>query len=150
MTSQKPHIPGQWPIAQPVALLSASEPTEAQGPVAPEPPVVVPVPTVRLVVTADLTGSYTSSSQVTADLYEQTRRSSDCHAAIVHCGHEALTHGLGLAEQIARAFFLSAQSIEVHVPAGTRHSYMAAEVHRHLALMCADHAQMLNRLRAAS
>ncbi|MFD8640818.1 hypothetical protein ACFV14_10970 [Streptomyces zaomyceticus] len=147
MTSQKPHIPGQWPIAQPVPLLPAAEPTEPRGPVA---PVVVPVPTVRLVVTVDLTGSYTSSSQVTADLYEQTRRSSDCHAAVVHCGHDALAHGLGLAEQIARAFFLSAQSVEVHVPAGTRHSYVAAEVQRHLALMCADHAQMLNRLRAAS
>ncbi|MFE6817070.1 hypothetical protein [Streptomyces sp. NPDC057677] len=147
MTSQKPHIPGQWPVAQPVALLPAPEAAEPREPVA---PIVVSVPTVRLVVTVDLTGSYTSSSQVTADLYEQTRRSSDCHAAIVHCGHDALAHGLGLAEQIARAFFLSAQSVEVHVPAGTRHSYVAAEVQRHLALMCADHAQMLNRLRAAS
>ncbi|MGW1252562.1 hypothetical protein [Streptomyces sp. NPDC002535] len=147
MTSQKPHIPGQWPITHPVALLPAPEAAEPREPVA---PIVVPVPIVRLVVTVDLTGSYTSSSQVTADLYEQTRRSSDCHAAIVHCGHDALAHGLGLAEQIARAFFLSTQSIEVHVPAGTRHSHVAAEVQRHLALMCADHAQMLNRLRAAS
>ncbi|MFE2559866.1 hypothetical protein ACFXGT_28350 [Streptomyces sp. NPDC059352] len=150
MTSQKPHIPGQWPVAQPVPLLPAPEATGAREPVAPQPQVVVPVPDVRLVVTVDLTGSYYTSRQVMADLFEQTRRSSDCHTAIVHCGHDALTHGLGLAEQIASTFFLSAQGIEVHVPAGTRHSYLAAEVRRHLALMCADHAQMLNRLRAAS
>ncbi|MDV5147209.1 hypothetical protein R1T08_24285 [Streptomyces sp. SBC-4] len=150
MTSPKPHIPGQWPVTQPVPLLPAPDSAVPRESVAPEPPVVVPVPDVRLVVTVDLTGSYTSGSQVTADLYEQTRRSSDCHTAIVNCGHDALTHGLGLAEQIASTFFLSAQRIEVHVPAGTRNSYLAAEVRRHLALMCADHAQMLNRLRAAS
>ncbi|MFH9728336.1 hypothetical protein ACH4M4_36060 [Streptomyces sp. NPDC017254] len=150
MTSQKPHIPGQWPIAEPVPLLPAPDAGQNQTPTAPQPPVVVPVPQVRLVITVDLTGRYDSSSQVINDLYDQTRRSSDCHAAIVTCGHDALAHGLGLAEQIANRFFLSAQHIEIHVPAGTRNSYLAAEVQRHLRLMCADHAQMLNRLRAAS
>ena len=137
--------PGQWPVDRPAHLTPV--PDDEQPPQV-LPLVEVPVPDVRLVVTVDLTGRYSSSSEVTGDLYEQTRRSSDCHTAIVRCGEDALTHSLGLAHQIAGQFFLSARRIEVHVPAGTRHAYLASEVQRHLALMCADHARTIAHLRA--
>ncbi|MFD7858306.1 hypothetical protein ACFV6B_29095 [Streptomyces microflavus] len=139
------HTVGQWPVEQPVRLASVPAPAAEPAPVAPL--VVVPVPEVRLVVTVDLTGRYTSGSEVTADLYEQTRYSTDCHTAVVRVGEEALRCESGLGQAIASRFFLAARRIEVHVPAGTRWAFVASEVQRHLRIMTADHARMLNSLR---
>ncbi|MFD6474415.1 hypothetical protein ACFWEH_13055 [Streptomyces anulatus] len=139
------HTVGQWPVKQPVRLASVPAPVAELAPTAP--PAVVPVPEVRLVVTVDLTGRYDRSSDVTADLYEQTRHSTDCHTAVVRVGEEALRCESGLGQAIASRFFLAAKRIEVHVPAGTRWAFVASEVQRHLRIMTADHARMLDSMR---
>ncbi|MET9704747.1 hypothetical protein [Streptomyces griseus] len=140
------HTVGQWPVKQPVRLASVPASAAAE-PVLVAPPVVVPVPEVRLVVTVDLTGHYDRSSEVDEDLREQTCASVDCHTAIVRLGEEALRRGFGLGQAIASRFFLSAKRIEVHVPAGTRWAFVASDVQQHLRIMTADHERMLNSLR---
>lgn len=139
--------PGQWPIVPRTRLTSVPAPAAEPTPAAP--PVVVPVPEVQLVVTVDLTGRYDRSNDVTADLYEQTRYSTDCHTAIVRLGEEALRCGSGLGQAIAARFFLAARRIEVHVPAGTRWAFVASDVRQHLRHMTADHEWMLNSTRAS-
>lgn len=136
------HRRGEWPAGlRPVpALHHAAQPTQGA-------PVEVPVPDVRLVVTVDLTGRYDDRSDVSRDLYEQTIRASDCHTAIVRVGEDALRSGFDLGRAIAGRFFLSAECIEVHVPAGTLYAHLAAEVRRYVRLFCADHAQTMANLR---
>ena len=85
---------------------------------------------------------------MTRDLYEQTRHSTDCHTAVVRVGEDALRLSLGLGKAIASRFFLAAQSIEIHVPAGARWAYLSSEVQQHLRVFAADHAQMLATTRA--
>ncbi|MFE7446564.1 hypothetical protein ACFU7X_39630 [Streptomyces chartreusis] len=125
----------------------AAVPDNDQPPQA-SPPVEVPVPDVRLVAVVDLTGRYDTSTEVMDDLHQQTKRSTDCHTAIVRLGEPALQRASTfLGHAIASKFFLAAQQIEVHVPAGTRWAYVASEVQRHLRFFAADHAQMLTNLR---
>jgi len=139
------HRRGEWPAGlRPVPATPA--PRRATPP--PQgPPVEVPIPDVRLVVTVALTGRYGDSSDVSRDLYEQTIRASDCHTAIVRVGEDAIRKHFDLSHAIAGRFFLSAKRIEVHVPAGTRYAYIAAEVQRHVRLMCVDHGKTLANLR---
>lgn len=105
------------------------------------------VPEVRLVAVVDLTSRYDSSNEVLAHLREQTRGSTDCHTAVVRLGADALRHSLGLGHAIAGNFFLTARRIEIEVPAGTRHAYLADEVRRNVRHMCADHTRMISKLR---
>lgn len=141
------HRPGQWPAGlSPVPLATLA----GDGEQPPQDPsrVEVAVPEVRLVAVVDLTGRYDTSTEVLDNLHEQTRRSSDCHTAIVRLGEDALQRAASyLGHAIASRFFLAAQQIEVHVPAGTRWAYVASEVQRHLRFFAADHAQMLTNLR---
>ncbi|MFJ2949144.1 hypothetical protein ACIO8H_16170 [Streptomyces sp. NPDC087226] len=137
--------PGEWPAGlspAPVATVPDDTPQPPQGP-----PVEVPVAEVRLVVTVDLTGRYDSNAQVSRDLRKQTRYSTDCHTAVVRLGEDALRVGTGLGSLIASAFFLAARDVEIHVPAGTRWAYVAAEAQQYMRRYAADHAQMLNRTR---
>ncbi|MGW1609442.1 hypothetical protein ACWCQZ_08590 [Streptomyces sp. NPDC002285] len=139
--------PGEWPAGLgPVPLATVPD---TSGQPSHEPPrVEVPVPDVRLVAVVDLTGRYDTSTEVMDDLHEQTKRSTDCHTAIVQLGEPALQRASTfLGHAIASTFFLAAQQIEVHVPAGTRWAYVASEVQRHLRFFAADHAQMLTNLR---
>ncbi|WP_158694422.1 hypothetical protein [Streptomyces canus] len=143
--------PGQWPAGlspvpsppEPVDPASVSTPGESR-PAAVE----VPVPDVRLVAVVDLTGQYDTSTEVLDELHAQTKRSTDCHTAIVRLGESALQRAASfLGHAIASRFFLAAQQIEVHVPAGTRWAYVASEVQRHLRFFAADHERMLTNLR---
>lgn len=136
---------GQWPVDNPLHLTPAE--TGSEEPPQDPPRSDVPVPTVRLVVTVDLTGRYDDSSEVSRDLHEQTRYSTDCHTAIVRLGEDALRHAYGLSEAIASRFFLAARAVEIHVPAGTRWAYIASEVQRHMRAFAADHAQTISRTR---
>ncbi|MGW3711439.1 hypothetical protein ACWDN6_14985 [Streptomyces albogriseolus] len=138
--------PGQWPVDHPVHI----EPTPAPAVdnVPPAPPVQVPVPEVRLVVTVDLTGQYDTHDAVIRDLYEQTRYSTDCQTAIVRLGADALRVSSGLGSAIASRFFLAAREVEIHVPAGTRWAFVADEVHQYMRHYAADHAQLLAQTRA--
>ena len=141
------HRPGEWPAGlRPVPAPANFAPvalTDASPPPVPE----VLVPEVRLVAVVDLTGRYDSASEVTADFHEQTRRSTDCHTAVVQLGNDALRHGLGLAHSIAARFYLSARCIEVTVPAGTLRAYLADEVRRNVRQFCADHERTMANLR---
>ncbi|MDQ0795605.1 hypothetical protein [Streptomyces sp. B1I3] len=139
------HTIGQWPVERPLRLAPA--PARQDAPAPAQPPAVVPVPEVRLVVTVDLTRPYSNRAEVSADLYEQTRHSTDCHTAIVRVGEDALRCESGLGQAIASRFFLAAKRIEVHIPAGTRWAFVASEVQRHLRVMTADHERMLNATR---
>ena len=141
------HRPGQWPTGtSPVPLVAV--PDDSGQPPQARPNIEVPVPEVRLVAVVDLTGQYATSTEVMDDLHEQTKRSTDCHTAIVRLGETALQKAANfLGHAIASKFFLAAQQIEVHVPAGTRWAYVASEVQRHLRFFAADHAQMLTNLR---
>lgn len=137
--------PGEWPAGlspAPVATVPDDVPPPPQGP-----PVEVPVPEVRLVVTVDLTGRYDTHAQVSHDLYEQTRYSTDCHTAVVRLGEDALRVGMSLGSAIASRFFLAAREVEIHVPAGTRWAYIAAEAQQHMRRYAADHARTRNRTR---
>ncbi|WP_330265296.1 hypothetical protein [Streptomyces griseorubiginosus] len=137
--------PGQWPVQHPVPR---DPQTAATAPVTQLPVrVEVPVPDVRLVAVVDLTDEYATHDDVSRALYEQTMRASDCHTAVVRLGEAAIRKHLTLPRAIAGAFFLSAQRIEVHVPAGTRYAYFAARVRQELEQICADHAQMLSSTR---
>ncbi|MFJ2719025.1 hypothetical protein [Streptomyces sp. NPDC087437] len=138
--------PGQWPVDHPVHLDPDPAPVVQE---ATQPParIVVPVPDVRLVVTVDLTNEYATHDDVSRALYEQTMRASDCHTAIVRLGEAAIRKHLELPRAIAGAFFLSAQRIEIHVPAGTRYAYFAARVRQELVQICADHSRMVSSLR---
>lgn len=129
--------PGQWPVDHPVHIDPAADAQPSM------PPVQVPVPEVRLVVTVDLTGRYDTHDQVSRDLYEQTRYSTDCHTAIVRLGEDALRVGMSLGSAIASRFFLAAREVEIHVPAGTRWAYVATEAQQYMRHYAADHAQML-------
>ncbi|WP_236243159.1 hypothetical protein [Streptomyces sp. CC228A] len=133
------HRPGQWPVANPIPLGPAPAPAPAEQPT---PAAAVPVPEVRLVITVDLTGPYTNSSEVSADLHEQTWYSTDCHTAIIRVGEDALRHHPTLGHAIASRFFLSARNVEIHIPAGPRRAYLAREVQQHLRYFAADHARM--------
>ncbi|WP_075662260.1 hypothetical protein [Streptomyces acidiscabies] len=138
--------PGEWPAGLgPAAPSSApTEPTPARAADVPE----VHVPEVRLVAVVDLTGRYDSNNDVRAHLREQARGATDCHTAVVRLGSDALRHSFELGHAIAGEFFLTARRIEIEVPAGTRHAYLADEVRRSLRFLCADHAQMISKLRA--
>ncbi|MFE2353086.1 hypothetical protein [Streptomyces parvulus] len=139
------HRPGAWPAGTspvPATAVVDDAPRPPQGP-----PVEVPVAEVRLVVTVDLTGRYDSHAQVSHDLYEQTRYSTDCHTAIVRLGEDALRVSSGLGSAIASRFFLVARSVEIHVPAGTRWAYVATEAQEYMRHYADDHAQLLNRTR---
>ncbi|MDQ0992196.1 hypothetical protein [Streptomyces sp. V3I7] len=143
MTKQQP---GQWPAGSTRPLKPA--PVSGDGHPPQDPPrVEVPVPDVRLVVTVDLTGRYDSGSEVSRDLYEQTRYSTDCHTAIVRLGEDALRVASGLGSAIASRFFLAAREVEIHVPAGTRWAYVATEAQQYMRHYAADHAQMLSKTR---
>ncbi|CAM5536699.1 hypothetical protein [Streptomyces canus] len=138
--------PGQWPVDKPNHLTPV--PATGEQPPQDPPRIEVPVPEVRLVAVVNLTGQYGTSTEVMDDLHEQTKRSTDCHTAIVQLGESALQKASGfLGHAIASKFFLAAQQIEVHVPAGTRWAYVASEVQRHLRFFAADHARMLTNLR---
>lgn len=141
------HRPGQWPVANPVPLgpVPAAPASEQQAQAAPR--AEVHVPEVRLVITIDLTGPYASSREVSADLHKQTRYSTDCHTAIVHVGKDALRCHAGLGHAIAAQFFLSARTVEIHVPADPLGAGLASVVQQHLRHFAADHAQMLANLR---
>ncbi|MFF7290709.1 hypothetical protein [Streptomyces griseorubiginosus] len=137
--------PGQWPVQHPVPC---DPQTAATAPVTQLPArVEVPVPDVRLVAVVDLTDEYATHDDVSRTLYEQTTRASDCHTVIVRLGETAIRKHLTLPRAIAGAFFLSAQRIEVHVPAGTRHAYFAQRVRQELEQICADHSRMLSSTR---
>lgn len=98
---------------------------------------------VRLVLTVDLTGPYGSYRDVSESLREQTRRNVDCHTAIVRLGADAVRHHLDLGKSIAGAFYLSAQRIEVHAPAGNvLGPLIHDEVARYVHLYTADHARL--------
>lgn len=98
---------------------------------------------VRLVLTVDLTGRYGSERDVSADLHQQTRRNVDCHTAVVRLGADAVRHHLGLGEAIAKTFFLAAERVEVHAPAGSViGALIHEEVARYVRLYAADHARM--------
>ena len=141
------HRPGQWPAGLSPVPLAAVAGSGEQPPQEP-PPVEVAVPEVRLVAVVNLTGRYDTSTEVLDDLHEQTRRSTDCHTAIVRLGEDALQRAASsLGHAIASRFFLTAQQIEVHVPAGTRWAYVASEAQRHLRHFAADHQQTMARLR---
>lgn len=102
---------------------------------------------VRLVVTVDLTGTYHSANDVSEALRTQTMRSVDCHTAIVHLGDDALRHSLFLPRAIAGVFFLAAQRIEIHVPAGSPLApWIAEQTGRELRQMRVDHDAMLASL----
>ncbi|MGW3416491.1 hypothetical protein [Streptomyces phaeochromogenes] len=141
------HRPGEWPAGlRPVPASADPAPVtlaDAGTPAAPE----ILVPEVRLVAIVDLTGRYDSASEVSADFHEQTRRSTDCHTAVVQLGDDALRHGLGLAHSIAARFYLSARCIEVIVPAGTLRAHLADEVRRNVRQFCADHEKTMSSLR---
>ncbi|MFF2650365.1 hypothetical protein [Streptomyces sp. NPDC058045] len=107
----------------------------------------VEVPAVRLVVTVDLTGRYSTHDEVCRDLYEQTRHSTDCHTAVVRVGEDALRVAVGLGSAIAARFFLAARDVEIHLPAGTRWAYVATEAQTAMRRYAADHAQTLARTR---
>ncbi|MDH2392349.1 hypothetical protein QCN29_26940 [Streptomyces sp. HNM0663] len=141
------HRPGQWPVTNPVPVGPVpAPPASEQQPQVPS-RAEVAAPKVRLVVTVDLTGPYTSSREVAADLHEQTRYSTDCHTAIVRIGEDALRCCGSLGHSIAARFFLSAQTVEIHVPAGPLGAHLASEVQQHLRNFAADHARMLADLR---
>ncbi|MET9479848.1 hypothetical protein [Streptomyces sp. NPDC006638] len=134
--------PGAWPVTRPVAL-------DGGGPVAVTNTVAIPDGTplppveVRLVLTVDLTGRYASQRAVSDDLREQTHRNVDCHTAIVRVGPDAVRHGIELGRSIAAAFYLSAERIEIHAPAGNViGSLIHDEVARYVCLYRADHERM--------
>lgn len=141
------HHPGAWPAglrpvpATPAPVDSGEQPPQDRDRVR------VPLPDVRLVVEVDLTDRYSTHDDVSRALYEQTIRASDCHTAIVRLGEEAIRWHLELPRAIAGTFFLSAQRIEIHVPAGTQYAYFAARVRRELRQICADHEAMVNNSR---
>ncbi|URM90384.1 hypothetical protein LUW75_10705 [Streptomyces sp. MRC013] len=147
MTDRKP---GQWPVDHPAHIEPAPAPARDELPQLPRRQVTVAVPEVRLVVTVDLTGRYNTSREVAAALHDQTRHSVDCHTVIVHVGEDALRAFPGLGSAIAARFFLAARQVEIHVPAGTRWAYVAAEAQEHMRRYAADHAQMLAKTRASS
>ncbi|WP_060880551.1 hypothetical protein [Streptomyces scabiei] len=98
---------------------------------------------VRLVLTVDLTGRYDNHREVSDALREQTRRNIDCHTAIVRLGADAVRHNIELGRHIAAVFYLSAERIEVHAPAGTvMGPIVHDEVARYVRLYTADHARM--------
>lgn len=138
MTTRRP---GQWPGDKPVALVPTS-PSEQPGT-----PVKIHVADVRLVVTVDLTGDYATAADVSRDFYEQTRRSSDCHTAIVRVGEAAASLSRELGKAIAGEFFLTAKQIEIHVPAGSQHTYLAGEAQRYVGFFCTDYERMKTTLR---
>ncbi len=133
--------PGEWPAGlRPV--LASTDPTEAPQTAR----TAVPVPDVHLVVTVDLTGRFSDAQQVSDALWEQSRRAVDCDVVIVQLGPDALHHQMGLGQSIAGRFYLTAQQIEVHVPAGNwRGPLLQAEVARYVRLYCADHTAMNDR-----
>jgi hypothetical protein len=141
------HRPGEWPAGLSPVPLTVVPDGGGQPPHDPS-PVKVPVPEVRLVVTVDLTGSYDSSNEVHEDLRQQTRRNTDCHTAIVRLGEDALRHSLLLARAIAGVFYLSAQAIEVHVPAGhLLAEHLGREVAREARSMVSEHETFLLNIR---
>nr|WP_119589730.1 hypothetical protein [Streptomyces scabiei] len=99
--------------------------------------------TVRLVLAVDLTGSYDSHREVYDALREQTKRNITCHTVIVRLGPDAVRHNIELGRQIAALFYLSAERIEVHAPAGNvMGPIIHDEVARYVRRYTADHARM--------
>ncbi|MEV2201020.1 hypothetical protein AB0E11_13615 [Streptomyces fradiae] len=137
--------PGQWPVDHPVHLDPA--PARDKQPLPARPLTTVGIPEVRLVITVDLTGPYDDSREVTSDLHEQTRHAVDCHTVVIRLGADALRAAPGLGSAIAGRFFLSARQVEIHVPAGTKWAYVAAEAQEYMRRYAADHAQMLAKTR---
>lgn len=130
------HRTGAWPVTHPV---------DTDGVPPPPAPVAMPTPAprvreVRLVVTVDLAGSYGSSRDVADHLREQARRSVDCHTVVVRLGADAVRHHIELGRSIAAAFYLDAERIEIHAPAGNVIGPLIHdEVARYVRLYQADH-----------
>ncbi|MFD9515914.1 hypothetical protein [Streptomyces sp. NPDC059979] len=125
--------PGGWPVAHPLNLdnLEAVE--------------------VRLTMVVDLTGRYNDARELSDDFHQQTRRSQDCHTVIVRLGEDATQLSTGLGQAIASAFFLSAQRIQLEMPAGRWQApALYSEVARYTRLYRADHQRMLADLPRAS
>lgn len=102
----------------------------------------LPEADVCMVLTVDLTGRFDSHRQVAQALREQTRRSIDCDTVIVRPGADAVRHHLDLGRSLAAEFFLTAQRIEIHTPAGnTLGPIIHAEVARYVRLFTADYAR---------
>ncbi|MGW0938845.1 hypothetical protein [Streptomyces sp. NPDC002666] len=106
--------PGQWPVNEPV-VVSQAPAQRARTAVSPAP--LAPVD-VRLVLTVDLTSRYDSHREVSNHLREQTSRNVDCHTVIVRIGPDAVRHSMELGRNLAATFYLSAEHIEIHAPAG--------------------------------
>ncbi|MEU0369081.1 hypothetical protein ABZ070_02255 [Streptomyces sp. NPDC006283] len=129
------HRIGQWPVKNPVAVVPAPPVPSPQ----PE-PVPLPEIDVRLTVTVDLTGRYTSAAEVSEHFHQQARRLQDCHTAVVRVGADAADHCTHLGQAIASAFYLSAERIEVDVPAGRWEGpFLLGEVVRHVRIYRAYH-----------
>lgn len=105
---------------------------------------------VRLTLTVDLTSQYTNPGALYSALREQTERISDCHTVIVQIGPDAARYGVELGDRIARVFYLTAQRIEIHAPAGGGMGPLIhAEAERCVRLYRADHERMLATVHAA-
>jgi hypothetical protein len=109
-------------------------------------PSVLPPVEIRLVCTVQLTGRYAIARDVIDDLERQTKRRQDCHTAIVRLGDDALRHVSGLAEAIARSFYLGTECIQIEAPAGRwEGQFLYGEVARHVRTFRAYHEQMISR-----
>lgn len=125
--------PGAWPVPQPVDLDN------------------VEAVEVRLTMVVDLTGRYNDARQVSEDFHQQTRRNQDCHTAIVRLGEDATQLCTSLGRDIAAAFYLSAQRIELEMPAGRWQApTLYAEVAYYTRLYRDDHQRMAADLPRAS
>ncbi|MDJ0461585.1 hypothetical protein [Streptomyces sp. H27-C3] len=134
------HRKGAWPIEHPVDIVALPAPAALSAPSAPVPL----AQDVRLVLTVDLTGAYRTAREVSEHLRDQTHRNVDCHTAIVRLGADAVRHHIELGRTIAATFFLAAERIEIHAPAG---NVMGALIHdevaRYARLYRADHEQFI-------
>ncbi|MER5892309.1 hypothetical protein [Streptomyces sp. NPDC001876] len=128
--------PGQWPVNKPVVVGLAPAPTP-RATIVPAP--LAPID-VRLVLTVDLTSRYDTHREVSEHLRAQTARNVDCHTVIVRIGPDAVRHSMELGRNIAATFYLSADHIEIHAPAGNIiGALIHDEVARYVRLYRADH-----------
>lgn len=141
------HRKGAWPIDHPVDI---TVPPTLPTPGAVSAPPAPRVHDVRLVLTVDLTGTYLDSRDVADDLRAQTRRNVDCHTAIVRLGPDAVRHHIELGRSIAATFYLAAERIEIHAPAGNViGSLIHDEVTRYVRLYLADHQRLISTAAAS-
>ncbi|MET8172818.1 hypothetical protein [Streptomyces clavifer] len=128
--------PGQWPVNKPVVVSPCPAPRTLPVAV----PALLPPVDVRLVLTVDLTSRYDSHREVSEHLREQTTRNVDCHTVIVRIGPDAVRHSMELGRNIAATFYLSAEHIEIHAPAGNIiGALIHDEVARYVQLYRADY-----------